>query len=158
MPLKLNVGVSRKIGMPDYGSLGASCNLEVELDGALLHHDLAAFHAQVRDAYVAAHQAVHDELDRLQHVPQGPASPPRNRLTVFAGSDTRGGDPPRRPPSPPATPKQIRAIGALARRLGVDLDAVLAERHGVSRPEELSLAEASRLIDELKRESAGRVG
>ena len=32
MPLKLNVGVSRKVGLPDYGSVGASCNVEVELD------------------------------------------------------------------------------------------------------------------------------
>jgi hypothetical protein len=158
MPLKLNVGVSRKVGLPDYGSLGASCNLELELDGSLLHHDLATFHAQVRDAYVAAHQAVNDELARLQHVPPGPASPPRNRLAVFAGPDPRGVDTPRRPPSTPATPKQLRAIGALARRLGVDLDAILAERHGVSRPDDLTLVEASRLIDELKRESADRAG
>ncbi len=32
MALKLNVGVSRKVGLPDYGSVGASCNLELEID------------------------------------------------------------------------------------------------------------------------------
>ena len=31
MSLKLNVGVSRKVGLPDYGSVGASCNLETDL-------------------------------------------------------------------------------------------------------------------------------
>ena len=36
MPMKLNVGVSRKVGLPDYGSVGASCNLELELDAGLL--------------------------------------------------------------------------------------------------------------------------
>jgi hypothetical protein len=35
MPMKLNVGLCRKVGQPDYGSLGASCNVEVELSGSL---------------------------------------------------------------------------------------------------------------------------
>src|SRR6516165_10717983 len=65
MPLKLNVGVSRKVGLPDYSSVGASCNLELELDTALLEKDLDGLHARIREAYVAAHKAVHDELTRL---------------------------------------------------------------------------------------------
>src|SRR4051812_39387338 len=32
MPLQLNVGFQQKKGLPRYGSLGASCHLEVELD------------------------------------------------------------------------------------------------------------------------------
>jgi hypothetical protein len=81
VPLKLNVGVSRMVGLPDYGSVGASCNVEVELDSTLLERDLDAFHARVRGAYVAAHQAVQDELARL-HAPvaepqDAPAAPPR---------------------------------------------------------------------------------
>ena len=36
MPLTLNVGLSKKIGQPDYGSLGASRNVQVELDGGIM--------------------------------------------------------------------------------------------------------------------------
>ena len=32
MPMKLNVGVSRKVGLPDYGSVGASLQPQMELD------------------------------------------------------------------------------------------------------------------------------
>ncbi|NQU24428.1 MAG: hypothetical protein HQ567_24360 [Candidatus Nealsonbacteria bacterium] len=66
MPMKLNVGVSRKIGQPDYGSLGATCIVEVELSSALLQDDLEGFHRQVRAAYDACRQAVSDELARNQ--------------------------------------------------------------------------------------------
>src|SRR5947209_884206 len=65
MPLRLNVGVTKKLGLPAYSSIGASCSLDLELDSGLLH-DLAGFHAQARDAFVAAQQAVNDELARLQ--------------------------------------------------------------------------------------------
>ena len=36
MPLKLNVGASKKIADQSYGSRGASVNVEMELDSALV--------------------------------------------------------------------------------------------------------------------------
>ena len=32
MPLRLNVGVSKKLGLPEYSSVGASCSLDLELE------------------------------------------------------------------------------------------------------------------------------
>ena len=66
MPLTLNVGLSKKIGQPDYGSLGASCNVAVELDANLLTSDPEKFHTHVRNAFNACRQAVNDELRRKQ--------------------------------------------------------------------------------------------
>jgi hypothetical protein len=164
MPLKLNVGVSRKVGLPDYGSAGASCNLELELDSRLLETDLDGLHAQIRSAYVAAQQAVSDELVRLQAQPtvapvaQAPTTrpngdggsnghPPVRRWPVKQSHGTQSGK--------PATANQVKAIAAIARRQHADLEGLLRDGYGVARAEELTLAEASRLIDELKAVAEG---
>ena len=155
MPLKLNVGVSRKVGLPDFGSVGASMNIELELDSSLLDRDLDAFHARVRDAYVAAHQAVHDELARLQAPVEAPhdplASPPRQTSNGHPGENGQTDRPPagRSSPRRLATENQVRAIRSIASRQHADLDGLLRD-YGVGRPEDLSLKQASELIDALK--------
>jgi hypothetical protein len=157
------VGVSRKVGLPDYGSVGASCNLELEVDAGLLERDLEGFHARVRDAYVAAHQAVHDELARLHAgaqagPPEHPRDDPRPDDRATRGrpeTNGRRADPPRgggdrRPSARAATAKQVAALAALARRAGADLEGLLRDEYGVARPEELTVPQASRVIDMLK--------
>jgi len=158
--MKLNVGVSRKVGMPDYGSVGASCNLEMELDAGLLEKDLDGFHARIRGAYVAAHQAVHDELARLQvPVDASAARPsPKHARTLARNGDPREeengssaraqGD--RSRVRKPATPNQVKAILAIARRQNTDLGRLLQQECGVKRPEDLTIRQASDLIDLLK--------
>jgi len=77
--MKLNVGVSKKQGLPDYGSVGASCHVEVELEGSLLQNDLETFHRHVRNAYVACSQAVADELCRHQAPAEAHAAQPAHQ-------------------------------------------------------------------------------
>ena len=156
MPLKLNVGVSRKVGMPDYGSIGASCNLELEMDSGQLGRDLNGFQARVRDAYVAAHQAVHDELARLQApVDTSAERPSPNPARNGHAREDGNGSPARlqreRPRiRKPATPSQVKAILAIARRQNADLGGLLQQEYQVERPEDLTIRQASDLIDVLK--------
>ena len=74
---------------------------------------------------------------------------PPQRHHASNGPPTSGPKPVRDPAGKPATASQVRAIVAIARRQHADLDGLLCDL-GVTRPEELSLAEASRLIDQLK--------
>jgi hypothetical protein len=156
MPMKLSVGVTRKVGQPNYSSSGASCAVElnIELASSDLGGDATEFHRRVRDAYAACARAVQEELDR--HRP----SPGNNPATSHEDPDEAGdGGPARRPggsgpPRRPATAAQVRALGRLAGRRGVDLEELVGRRFGVDGPEELSIAEASRLIDELQQAPA----
>ena len=154
MPLKLHVGVTRKLGLPAFSSVGASCHIELELDldPDILETDLDGFHQKVRSAYVAANQAVNDQLARLQAPPatvrqwiesrKSQGEPPANRPGPPGNAEPRS-------PDRPVTPNQVRAIRNLARRQEADLEDLLGD-HDVARIEDLTLAQASRLIDRLR--------
>jgi hypothetical protein len=60
-PATASIGLSKKVGLPDYGSLGASCNLEVELDASIVQ-DPESFQEKIRRLYALASQAVVDQL------------------------------------------------------------------------------------------------
>ena len=164
--LKLNVGSNRKVGLPDYGSAGASCNLEVELEAGLFH-DLDGLHKVIKRAYAACNQAVQDELARLRATTANAAgqpevvevrTAPRIRgarvTTVEATPAVVTSEPPVRPVRA-ATVSQIRAIRAIASRRRIDLAGLLQERFGVAAAAELGIRQASELIDELKADEDG---
>jgi hypothetical protein len=158
MPLKLNVGLCKKIGQPDYGSLGASCYIEVELDGGLLAGDPDAFQRQATNAFAACRHAVNDELARhganeavssASHNGQPAAQPAANgRANGNSGNGTR------------ASEKQLQYARQLAgqiRGLGLLRLEGLAQKM-FNRPlVELSTFDASGLIDTLKEIKAGKI-
>lgn len=64
MPIKLNVGLTKKIGQPHYGSLSSSCHVEIELESSLLEHDADAFCERARQTFAACWRVVEAELAR----------------------------------------------------------------------------------------------
>jgi hypothetical protein len=144
MPLMLNVGLTRKVGLPNYSSVGAACNVQVELDGQLLLADPEALQAKARAAFAACSRAVADELARQTAAPAEVTAP---APLPTAGSVTRERE---SRSARPCTPSQVRTLKAMCRERHVDLEALLGRRYTLESPEDLSLAEASRLIDQLR--------
>ena len=181
MPLKLSVGLSRKIGLPHYGSLGASCQVEVELDGGLLREDPDRFHRHVKNAFVACRQAVQEELSRrnpvrhavaqdevmsqappFENAPNGDCSYPGAQHTTNGHRGELTSELPDTEPATyeRATAKQLEFVRRLAgqiRGLGLRrLETTCAQ--WCEKPlAALNEREASQLIDKLKAVKSGEV-
>jgi hypothetical protein len=163
MPLKLNVGISKKIGLPDYGSLGTTCNVEVEVDGRLIFDDLEVFHQKVRQAYVACAQAVNDELARQQpsvsQTADQPTAAPRADIATSAATTNGNGNGHRNGTNGGgASQKQLNYANQLAGQingLGARRLEALANKMFGKPIAGLTSLDASGLIDTLKAIKAG---
>jgi len=131
--LKLNAGFSRKVGEANYGSRGASVQVELELESNLTS-DPDGLMGRIRGLFDLARWSVDAELN-------GSAQP-----AAESSSTSNNGHQKVRL----ATVSQLRAIRAICRRRGLDPDRLGNERFGVGSVDELTLTEASTLIDELK--------
>jgi hypothetical protein len=178
MPLRLNIGLSKKLGLPDYGSLGASCNVDIELDATLLQTDPEAFQRHARNAYDACRRAVQEELARHQ---AAPSSTPTSHSPATAAStggnghsghgdngngnghangNGNGQNGNGRGNGHPASEKQMTYVRQLAghiKGLGVRRLEALATKMFAKPVAGLTSLEASGLIDALKGIKAGEI-
>ena len=172
MAVTLSVGLQKKVGLPDYGSLGASCHVEFEIDRCLVDHDLDSFHQKVAGAFAACRQAVNDQLALQQSTKPSPNGNSENENSPRSNGHTNGNangnsnghharqapatghangnDRHTKPAGGTVTQSQLRAIFAIARRQQVNLQNIVRDHFNPDRPEDLSVREASSLIDDLK--------
>ena len=150
--LKLNVGFTKKVGEANYGSRGASVNLELESEGNLAGEP-ERLRERMRYLFALAKASVEEELN-------GQAAPASNGSNekpkdVHGNGQANGR---RRDATRKATASQARALHVIADRQGIGLASLLWERFGVDQAGDLSITEASALIDELKNQANGAGG
>lgn len=133
--MKITVGLSRKVGQANYGSQGASCSVEIEAEADLPRRP-EDFHARVQHAFALCRSAVERQLGG--HATEGTSGSKDKRAQE--ASWPSGG--------PSATDKQVRAIYAMAKRQNLGL-AELLTRFGVFRPDQLTVRQASELLDQI---------
>ena len=165
MAIIINVGLSKKIGLPEFGSLGASCNVEFEADHQLLQKDLDGFYQRVAEAFDSCRQAVQNELNRhqqtahacngstkAQNTPVAGACNSANALPANGnGNHTNGRN---------ASEKQMEYARQLARQisgLGVRRLEALAQKMFGKPLASLTSLDGSGLIDCLKDIKSGKI-
>ena len=161
MPTKVSIGLSRKAGLPDYGSIGASCHVELELGSDVLDGDRNRFRQHVQRTYAACRQAVEDELALERDTPHPQSSASTNGNGHGNGHHGANGNGYRNGSNGngrstngrSATQSQVRAINAIANRNRMNLTPFLQQR-GAHTVADLSIGDASSLIDELKGQPA----
>jgi len=125
--IKLNTGASRKVGQPNYGSRGASVNVELELESAATQ-DADVLQDRIRRLFAIARNAVDAELGLTGEAEDTAAG--QQPAANGNGTSVRT-----------ASEAQKRAINAICTRLGLDPHAESHHRLGRA-IQELTLPEA----------------
>ena len=160
MPVQVNIGLNRKVGEPNYGSRGASVHLQVELDSAVVDEP-DRLRTQIHRLFALARRSLEEELHgssgtgqtSTDHSPR-PGSNAHGQSTEVSHAqiDAHKLSP---PPKRRATLNQIRALNTIATRQQIDLPEML-KTYGVRYINDLSIGDASQLIDLLKRHPPSR--
>lgn len=160
--LKINIGSNRKVGEANYGSRGASVNLEIEVESGLVR-DPDKLRSKIDYLFDLAKSSVDAQLNVNSQAGQAPATGTPNHNGsqdgnghAVAGTNCNGqGNGSHR-----ASEKQVNFINQLARSirgLGVRrLETLTGKMFGKPLADLTSL-DASALIDTLKAVKEGRV-
>jgi hypothetical protein len=143
MAVTVHVGFSRKVGEQNFGSRGASVQLELELDRSAIE-DGERFQSEIQGIFELVRDAVDRELQRNRSPSTDPQADLDERSDAIKSQNGRARAP------RPATPNQVHAIQAIAQHRGVDLRPLLDVEFDAKTAEELTIVEASLLIDRLK--------
>lgn len=143
MPLKVNVGLTKKLGEANYGSRGASVNVEMELESTIASEP-GKLQERIRQLFGIVRTSLAEELNGNGH-----------GAPTHGEQNGNGGQSRREASFRAATQSQVRALHAIAKSQNLNLTKLLRERYQVSKPEDLSVKEASGLIDHLKKSENG---
>ena len=169
MPLKINVGVSRKVSQ-DYQSTGFSLNIDAELPANLIDNP-DAMAEQSSHLFQLANDLLDEQVRQAGGKAPVSSNPPRRPAPSSTnGTNGNGHKPYRNGNTSPKTngnghtnhhgngrgdrgitDAQVRAVGNMAKRLGTDGETYAIDNTG-NTLSELSVKEASQLIDQLKGE------
>ncbi len=170
---KLSATLSKKVPMPglEYSSQQFSCGLEFELSTDLSQD---AIRQKIHNLYVLLHAAIDEEIQSavanppaFMHSLRGASRSTNTSAETRRWNNRSYGD--NRQPrwskpgggsryngggqSGRATQAQVKAIFAISKANGLergDLLEMLDERFGVNQPEQLSVKQASKLIETMK--------
>lgn len=148
--IRLSANLSKKVPLPgiDYSSQQFGASMEIEVSDV---DKSEVIQARIRDLYAMLSAAIDEQIvGPKPTVSTLPTSVPRNGNGNGNGySNRRNGTASSNGRKVTATEAQCRAIAAICKSNGQDIDAVLAD-YNVTRVEELNIRDASRLIDDLK--------
>lgn len=151
MTTKLTVGITRKHGQPNFGSVGAECCLEIDIDSRLVDADQGVLSDHIRQAFAVCRHEVEHELRTGMPIDVATCQPVPARINGQAGQDSqRHSGNSNGKSSRLATDPQVRAIYAIASKANVQLASELDSSFGVSTPKQLTIRQASDLIELLK--------
>lgn len=150
--MRLIVGLTKKVGLPGFGSVGATCQLESAEFNAELGSD--DFERRSKRAFDVCRKAVEEEIARHgSKSPRNseacnPSEPSSSNGSPFPSERSINGRPPGNA-GRPATIKQLNALRAMMTKCRLS-HGELNDVFGGKPFDALTIAEASAAIDRLK--------